>query len=73
MLIREAVEAGRVDEAVRRVNELDSEVSIVFHKPSTLAPSETLRHDSAWLLAKKRLLHTKTPMFPMIKDFMHHA
>lgn len=28
MLIRDALEAGRVDEAIRRVNELDSEVSI---------------------------------------------
>jgi hypothetical protein len=30
MLIREAVESGRVDQAVRRVNELDSEVSVIF-------------------------------------------
>jgi hypothetical protein len=29
MLIRQAVEAGRVDEAVRRVNELEPEVSIL--------------------------------------------
>jgi hypothetical protein len=28
MLIRESIEAGRIDEAVRRVNELDSEVSV---------------------------------------------
>lgn len=30
MLIREAIESGRVEEAVRRVNELDSEVSLPF-------------------------------------------
>jgi hypothetical protein len=30
MLIRNAVEAGHVDEAVRRVNELEPEVSIAF-------------------------------------------
>ncbi len=30
MLIREAIESGRVEEAVRRVNELDSEVCTVF-------------------------------------------
>lgn len=28
MLIREAVECGRVEEAVRRVNEMDPEVSV---------------------------------------------
>lgn len=32
MLIRQAVEAGRVDEAVRRVNELEPEVSIFFSR-----------------------------------------
>lgn len=29
MLIRQAVEAGRIDEAIRRTNELDPEVSLL--------------------------------------------
>lgn len=37
MLIREAVEAGRVEEAVRRVNELDSEVSVLSLQPHICA------------------------------------
>lgn len=38
MLIREALEAGRVDEAIRRVNELDSEVSLAVLGSATSLP-----------------------------------
>ena len=38
MEIREAVEDGRVEEAVRRVNELDPEVSLVFFHPARRVP-----------------------------------
>ena len=55
MLIREAVEAGRVDEAVRRVNELDSEVSILFHKPSIPASIEIFGQAFAYSITQRGL------------------
>lgn len=40
MLIRNAVEAGHVDEAVRRVNELEPEVSILFFASTPCIPAK---------------------------------
>lgn len=40
MLIRNAVEAGHVDEAVRRVNELEPEVSILIRHGTRCSPSK---------------------------------
>ena len=46
MLIRESIEAGRIDEAVRRVNELDSEVSVVI-RAFSCSPNSTLSPTNA--------------------------
>jgi hypothetical protein len=63
MLIREAIESGRVEEAVRRVNELDSEVS--FGVPPFIS-----------FLGSFLPIPSKAEsefFFSMIKQFMHHA
>ena len=70
MLIRESIEAGRIDEAVRRVNELDSEVSVVIRAffPFSFIPSYSLPTPTT-----TTTIGVSFSSFPMIKDFMHHA
>lgn len=66
MLIRESIEAGRIDEAVRRVNELDSEVSVDSIPSSSFSMS-------LWYDNDVQDDYDDDASFPMIKDFMHHA
>lgn len=65
MEIREAVEDGRVEEAVRRVNELDPEVcSLSFKPPSTY----TLR-----VYTLLHAIRAISQWYPYDSTIMHHA